>query len=91
MKRILETLFLTSMVLCLANCGSSENEWGNIEAYKEAKVLNTTYVVSENNLDIIIQNEDNYLTNVAKENMIVFPKNYTSPSENKEISAFASL
>ncbi len=39
MKRILKILFLTSMVLCLANCGSSKNEWGNIEAYKEAKAL----------------------------------------------------
>ncbi len=87
MNRLFKALLTTPLLLGLVNCGSSGTDWGDIEAYKQARELSSTHVLSENKLEIIIQNDDNYLKDVTKDNMILFPKGSSSPSGKKEITA----
>ena len=85
MKRVISVLLLLVSILAISSC-SGNVDWSDDNGYKDATLLDSSYVENGKELVLNISNPSNYLSNITKDKIIVKAKNSTIDSSSEELT-----
>ena len=82
---MLTLLFGISLLLGPVACGEHVADWSDIDAFSDAKNLTSSYAIEDNKLTITINNEESYLKDVSKANIVFRDASKEINTDKKQI------
>lgn len=83
MKKIIGLLLIFVSVITFSSCGKNV-DWSDPNGYMDAKKLESTHVMANNQLVMNINNSNNYLKNITKDMIIVKERNNSDVAKEEK-------